>query len=138
LLVAAITARVIKECVVPSGAGGFAVAMKKADTLDQEVVALAELAIARYGERAGAFASFQVLKARYQRQPRVMEAWQRIADAVGAILLAEPNWDERVSRFRVQAATGREHQLAPADRAIERLAMRYAPTRDLPALDPVR
>ncbi len=112
--------------------------MKKPDILDQEVVALAELAIARYGERAGAVASLQVLKARYQQQPRVMEAWQRIGDAVSAILLAEPSWDERVSRFRAQAAAGREHHVAPADRTIERLAMRYAPTRDLPALDPVR
>ena len=112
--------------------------MKKPDILDQEVVALAELAIARYGERASAYASLQVLKARYQRQARVMEAWQRIADAVQQIFRAEPSWDERVSRFRPQPAAGREHHVAPVDRTIERIAMRYAPTRDLPALDPIK
>lgn len=120
------------------GADGIAAAVKKPDILDQEVVALAELAIARYGERASAYASLQVLKARYQRQPRVMDAWQRIADAVQQIFRAEPSWDERVSRFRPQPAADREHHVAPAERTIERLAMRYAPTRDLPALDPTR
>jgi hypothetical protein len=113
-------------------------AVKKPDILDQEVVALAELAIARYGERAGAYAALQVLKARYQRQSRVMEAWQRIVDAIQQIFRAEPSWDERISRFRPQPATDREHHVAPAERTIERLAMRYAPTRDLPALDPTR
>ena len=115
-----------------------AAAMQESDILDKEVIALAELAIARYGERAGAYASLQVLKARYQRQPRVMEAWQRIADTVQQIFRAEPSWDERVSRYRPQPAD-REHHVAPAaDRSIEGLAMRYAPTRDLPVLDPTR
>ena len=122
-----------------SGSGGIAAkAVQKPDILDQEVVALAGLAIARYGERAGAYASLQVLKARYQRQPRVMDAWQRIADSVGAILRGEPSWDERVSRFRPRPAADGEHHVAPADRTIERIAMRYAPTRELPALDPTR
>ena len=56
--------------------------------------------------------------------------------AVGVALGA--SWDERVSRFRPQAAANREHHVASAERTIERLAMRYAPTRDLPALDPTR
>ena len=116
----------------------MATTVTEPDILDREVVALAELAIARYGERAGAYASLQVLKARYQRQPRMMDAWQRIADAVQQIFRAEPSWDERMSRFRAQPAANREHHVAPADRTIERLAMRYAPTRDLPALDPTR
>ena len=111
-------------------------AEREPDILDREVVALAELAIARYGERANAYASLQVLKARYQRQPRVMDAWQRIGDAVSAILSAEPSWDERVSRFRPQPGADREHHVAPVDRHTESIAMRYAPTRDLPVLDP--
>ena len=112
--------------------------MNESDILDKEVVALAELTIARYGERAGTYASLQVLKARYQRQPRVMDAWQRIADVVQQIFRAEPSWDERVSRYRPQPGADREHHVAPAaERSIERLAMRYAPTRDLPAVDPL-
>ena len=110
--------------------------MDESDILDKEVIALAELAIARYGERASTYASLQVLKARYQRQPRVMDAWQRIADTVQQILRGEPSWDERVSRYRPQSGADREHHVAPAaERAIERLAMRYAPTRDLPAVE---
>jgi len=112
--------------------------MEEPEILDREVVALAELAIARYGERAGAFASFQMLKARYQRQPRMMDAWQRIGDAIRQIFRAEPRWEEGISRFRPQPGSQREHRVSPVDRTIESLAMRYAPTPDLPALETVR
>jgi hypothetical protein len=90
---------------------------KKQDILDREVLALAELAIGRYGERAPAYASLQALKARYQRKLNETEAWQRIANSVMAILRSEPSWDQRVAHSR--AATGGEHEFSrgSADRA---------------------
>jgi hypothetical protein len=86
-----------------------AYATKKQDILDREVLALAELAIGRYGERAPAYASLQALKARYQRKRNETEAWQRIANSVLAILRSEPSWDQRVAHSR--AATGGEHDV---------------------------
>ena len=110
--------------------------MKQPDILDREVVALAELAIARYGERAPTYAVLQALKARYQRKAKETAAWQRIADSANAILRAEPSWNERITQ--PHAATGGEHLVTRARPTIERIALRLAPTRDLPELNRAR
>jgi len=45
---------------------------------DSEVRKIAELLIARYGERAASHASLQALKARNLGQPRHVAVWERI------------------------------------------------------------
>jgi hypothetical protein len=47
---------------------------------DREIHDLAELLIARYGERAASFATHQSLKAGHRGEQRMMEAWRSIAD----------------------------------------------------------
>jgi hypothetical protein len=54
-----------------------------------EVREIAELLIARYGERAASHASLQVLKARNRGDPRQMEAWENITEAVVLAMRAE-------------------------------------------------
>jgi len=49
---------------------------------DAEVQEIAELLIARYGERAASHASLQALKARREGQALHQEAWEWITDAV--------------------------------------------------------
>jgi len=51
---------------------------------------LAQLLIARYGERAASHARHQSLKAAYRREQRATDAWRWIADAVEQIWRAEP------------------------------------------------
>jgi hypothetical protein len=55
---------------------------------DLEAIALA--LISRYGLRASSFAAHEALKARDRREPRRMEAWRLIADAVDQLLAADP------------------------------------------------
>ena len=54
-----------------------------------EVREIAELLIARYGERAASHASFQALKARNRGQARETEAWEHITEAVVLAMRAE-------------------------------------------------
>ncbi len=66
--------------------------MKTLEELDQDVSALAEILIARFGVRAPSYAVLQALKARCRGQQRTMEIWHRIADAIPNILRTDPNW----------------------------------------------
>jgi len=56
---------------------------------DHEVSEIAELLIARYGERAASHASLQALKARSMGLPLHMEAWRWIAEAVVQAMRAD-------------------------------------------------
>ena len=47
---------------------------------DREIQALAELLIARRGERAATYATYQSLKASHRGEQRMSEAWRSIAD----------------------------------------------------------
>jgi len=55
-----------------------------------EVRNIADLLIARYGERAISYASHQALVARKAGATRRMEAWRQIAGAALQVLRAEP------------------------------------------------
>jgi hypothetical protein len=57
---------------------------------DTVVYELADLLIARYGERAASHARLQSLKAAQRDDPRVTEAWRWIAEVVEELWRAEP------------------------------------------------
>jgi hypothetical protein len=57
---------------------------------DREIHDLAELLIARYGERAASFATHQSLKAGHRGEQRMMEAWRSIADVTERVWKVEP------------------------------------------------
>lgn len=57
---------------------------------DSVVHELADLLIARYGERAASHAKHQSLKAAQRDEQLTMEAWRWIADAVEQVWRAEP------------------------------------------------
>jgi hypothetical protein len=57
---------------------------------DGVVRELADLLIARYGERAASHAKHQSLKAAQRDEHRTREAWCWIADAVEQVWRAEP------------------------------------------------
>jgi len=65
------------------------------DGQDTSVREIAELLIARYGVRAASHASLQALKARHRGEPRQVEAWEWIANAVASAMRAE---EERLER----------------------------------------
>lgn len=94
--------------------------MTEMDELEREVPALASLLVARYGERALAFASLQALKARVNGRSQLMAAWRRIGDAAYATLRSETEPDAPAPGVTVSRAT------PPAlDPSIERLARRF-------------
>jgi hypothetical protein len=57
---------------------------------DTVVNELADLLIARYGERAASHARYQSLKAAQRDERHSMEAWRWIAEAVEQVWRAEP------------------------------------------------
>jgi hypothetical protein len=57
---------------------------------DSVVNELAQLLIARYGERAASHAKHQSLKAAWRQEARATEAWRWIAVAVEEIWRTEP------------------------------------------------
>jgi hypothetical protein len=57
---------------------------------DHEIHELAELLIARRGERATTFARHQSLKAGHRGEQRMMEAWRSIADVAERVWKVEP------------------------------------------------
>ena len=57
---------------------------------DHEIRELAELLIARRGERATSFATHQSLKAGHRGEQRMMEAWRSIADVAERVWKVEP------------------------------------------------
>lgn len=58
--------------------------------LGHEIYELAELLIARHGERAASYATHQSLKARHRGELRMMEAWRSIADTADYVWKVEP------------------------------------------------
>jgi len=62
---------------------------------DAAVREIAELLIARYGERAASHASLQALKARHMGMPLHTEAWKWITEAVMQAMRAEEGSFER-------------------------------------------
>jgi hypothetical protein len=58
--------------------------------LDREVYELAQLLIARHGERATSYATHQSLKARHRGERRMMEVWRWIADTAEQVWKVEP------------------------------------------------
>jgi hypothetical protein len=62
---------------------------------DHEIHELAELLIARQGERATTFATHQSLKAGHRGEQRMMEAWRSIADAAERVWTVEPTLPQR-------------------------------------------
>jgi hypothetical protein len=65
---------------------------------DHEIRELAELLVARHGERATTFAKFQSLKAGYRGERRTMEAWRSIADVAERVWKVEPVKQDKNSR----------------------------------------
>ena len=57
---------------------------------DREVHELANLLIARYGERAATYARHQSLKAAHRAQRRTMETWCEVADVADQVWRVEP------------------------------------------------
>ncbi len=57
---------------------------------DREIYELAELLIARHGERAASYATHQSLKARHRGERRMMEAWRWIASTAEYVWKVEP------------------------------------------------
>ena len=57
---------------------------------DREIHELAELLIARHGERAASYATHQSLKAAQRGDQRTMQAWRWIADTAEQVWKVEP------------------------------------------------
>jgi hypothetical protein len=57
---------------------------------DHEIHELAELLIARRGERATSYATHQSLKASHRGEQRMSEAWRSIADVAERVWKVEP------------------------------------------------
>ena len=57
---------------------------------DREIHDIAELLIARRGERAASYAVYQSLKAGQRGDQRMMEAWRWIADTAEQVWKVEP------------------------------------------------
>ena len=57
---------------------------------DREIHDLAELLIARRGERAASYATYQPLRAGHRGEQRMMEAWRSIADVTERVWKVEP------------------------------------------------
>jgi len=64
---------------------------------DASVREIADLLIARYGERAASHARLQALKARDRGEPPRTEAWESIANAVIREMRAEEELIERTT-----------------------------------------
>jgi hypothetical protein len=67
---------------------------------DREIHELAELLIARCGERARSYATHQSFEAGHRGEQRTMEAWLRIADAADQVWRVEPVRQDETSRWR--------------------------------------
>ena len=67
---------------------------------DREILELAELLIARHGERATSYATHQSLKAGHRGDLRTMVAWRWIADATEHVWKVEPVRQDETSRWR--------------------------------------
>jgi hypothetical protein len=65
---------------------------------DREIQALAELLIARRGERAATYATYQSLKASHRGEQRMSEAWRSIADTADRVWKVEPVTQDETSR----------------------------------------
>jgi hypothetical protein len=57
---------------------------------DSEIHDLAELLIARRGERAASYATYQSLSAGHRGEQRMSEAWRSIADVAERVWKVEP------------------------------------------------
>jgi hypothetical protein len=57
---------------------------------DHEIHEIAELLIARRGERAASYAKYQSLSAGHRGERRMMEAWRSIADVAERVWKVEP------------------------------------------------
>jgi hypothetical protein len=57
---------------------------------NHEIHELAELLIARRGERAASYAKYQSLTASHRGEQRMMEAWRSIADVAERVWKVEP------------------------------------------------
>jgi hypothetical protein len=57
---------------------------------DHEIHEIAELLIARRGERAASYATYQSLRAGHRGEQRMMEAWRSIADVTERVWKVEP------------------------------------------------
>ena len=96
---------------------------------------------------AGEHRSVFVTLVEWSNRPMVAVPWALIASVEDARAFADrvrhaPRGDDQFTCMSVALQIIGDKVLpfvpAPAERTIERLAMRYAPTRDLPALDPTR
>ncbi|HXZ01055.1 MAG TPA: hypothetical protein VEI03_13725 [Stellaceae bacterium] len=64
--------------------------MMTSANLNREIYELAEMLIARHGERAASYATHQSLKARHRGEHGMMEAWRSIATTAEHVWKIEP------------------------------------------------
>lgn len=62
---------------------------------DREIYELAELLIARRGQRAASYATHESLKAHHRGEQRMTEAWRSIANTVEKVWKTEPRPPQR-------------------------------------------
>jgi hypothetical protein len=90
---------------------------------NHEVQELATMLIARYGERAVSYASYQALRARYSGEQRKMEAWGWISDAVTELWRAGPSVDDQAAYS--MASSDAEHASPPRRALLREMAYPY-------------